>query len=115
MYINVTIDLKRYKHPPIEFRLSNQHSIKKLIDISWQTTNLPIKPREGFWIRVQNKDKTYAGTLSQEECRITKGDNIEILKQNMTINSDEGGKAGVTGRKKHKLHRRTIRFYYYIS
>lgn len=79
MYINVTIDLKRYKHPPIEFRLSNQHSIKKLIDISWQTTNLPIKPREGFWIRVQNKDKTYAGTLSLEECGITTGDRVEIL------------------------------------
>src|SRR5699024_2581909 len=102
MYINVTIDLKRYKHPPIEFRLSNQHSIKKLIDISWQTTNLPIKPREGFWIRVQNKDKTYAGTLSFEESAMKKKDRIEKQQKKITTKGDKWGKAGITSRKKQK-------------
>jgi len=79
MYINVTVDLKRYKQSPIELRLSNQHSIKKLIDIAWQTTNLPTNPREGFWVRIQNKDRTFAGSLSLEECGITTGDRLEIL------------------------------------
>lgn len=79
MYIHVTIDLKKYKQSPIELRLSNQHSIKSLIDIAWQTANVPIHPREGFWIRVQNKDKTYAGSLSLEESGITTGDRIEVL------------------------------------
>lgn len=79
MYINVTVDLTNYKQPPLEFRLSNQHSIKKLIDIAWQTTQIPVKPRDGFWIRIQNKQRTYAGALSLAECGITTGDRIEIL------------------------------------
>lgn len=79
MYINVTVDLKRYNQSPIELRLSNQHSIKSLIDITWQSAKIPIPPREGFWLKIQNKDKTFAGASSLEESGITTGDRIEIL------------------------------------
>lgn len=61
MYINVTVDLKNYKQPPIDLRLSNQHTIKNLIDIAWQATNLQSQQREGFWVRVQNKNKAFDG------------------------------------------------------
>jgi len=79
MYINVTVDLSNYKQSPIELRLSNQHTIKSLIDITWQTTQIQTPPREGFWIRVQNKQKTFSGPMSLEDAGITKGDRIKVL------------------------------------
>ena len=79
MYINVTVDLKQYHQSPIELRLSNQHTIKSLIDIAWQTASISTRPREGFWIRIQNKDKTFSGSISLEESGIMTGDRIEIL------------------------------------
>ena len=79
MYINVTVDLSNYKQSPIELRLSNQHTIKSLIDITWQTTQIQTAPKEGFWVRVQNKQKTFSGAMSLEEAGITRGDRIEVL------------------------------------
>jgi uncharacterized ubiquitin-like protein YukD len=79
MYIQITVDMKNYGKTPIELRLSDQHSIKKLINIAWQTANIPVKPREGFWIKVVNKERVYNGALTLEECGILTGDKVEIL------------------------------------
>lgn len=79
MYIQITVGMKNYGQTPIELRLSDQHSIKKLISIAWQTTNIPVKPREGFWIKVVNKDRVYNGSKTLEECGILTGDKVEIL------------------------------------
>ncbi|MFC4024363.1 EsaB/YukD family protein [Oceanobacillus longus] len=79
MYIHVTVDMQNYDHAPIELRLSDQHSVKKLVNITWQALNLTVKPREGNWIRVKNKERVYAGLHSLEECGITTGDCVEIL------------------------------------
>ena len=79
MYIQVTIDLHHYKKPPIELQLSNQHMVKKLVDITWQTVNIHVKPRDGYWIRVSNKDSVFSGPQTLEACGITTGDRIEIL------------------------------------
>lgn len=79
MYINITIDLKNYDENSIELRLSNQYSIKNLIDIVWQTKKISEKPREGFWIKNKNKNKVNAGNQSLKDSGITTGDCIEIL------------------------------------
>ncbi|MDY0404683.1 EsaB/YukD family protein [Virgibacillus sp. 179-BFC.A HS] len=79
MYIQITTDLKNYDRGQIELKLSDQHTVKKLVDIAWQTANPPNKPREGFWIRVANKDKVFYGTKTLAECGIMTGDKVEIL------------------------------------
>lgn len=79
MYIQVTVDLHHYDKKPIELRLSDQHYIKKLVDITWQTVNIDVKPKEGYWIRVKNKDAVYTGERTLQACGITNGDYIEIL------------------------------------
>lgn len=63
----------------MELRLSDQHLVKKLIDITWQTMDLTVKPREGYWIRVKNKDRVFTGMQTLEACGITTGDHVEIL------------------------------------
>lgn len=79
MYIQITVDMKKYGTNPIELQLSNQHTVKKLINIAWQTANIQVKPREGYWIRVVNKNQVFNGSLTLEECRILTGDKVEIL------------------------------------
>ncbi|RKQ33910.1 EsaB/YukD family protein [Oceanobacillus halophilus] len=79
MYIQITVDLNKYNKPPIEIRLSDQHYIKKLIDITWKTVKLEEKPREGHWIRVKNRDEIYLGVQTLKDCGITTGDCVEVL------------------------------------
>ncbi|AIF42590.1 EsaB/YukD family protein [Virgibacillus sp. SK37] len=79
MYINVTIDLNQYNQPPVELRLSDQHRVKNLVDITWQAAKLHTIPREGYWIRVTNKKRVFDGSLTLKDCGITAGDRIEIL------------------------------------
>ncbi|ASN06086.1 EsaB/YukD family protein [Virgibacillus necropolis] len=79
MYIQVTVDLEHYDQKSIELRLSDQHKIKNLIDITWQTVGLTRNPREGNWIRIKNKDKVYNGPKTLAECGIITGDRVEIL------------------------------------
>ncbi|MDL4840548.1 EsaB/YukD family protein [Aquibacillus rhizosphaerae] len=79
MYINITIDLQRYNQEKFDLRLSNYHSIKKMIDIVWQTKQLGYLPREGCWVRVVNKQKIVSSTQRLIDVGITTGDRIEIL------------------------------------
>jgi uncharacterized ubiquitin-like protein YukD len=79
MYIEVTIDLSNYSDGVFDLRLSNYHSIKKLIDIAWQAGSLSNSPREGHWVRVVNKNKVFHGSVTLAECGITTGDRIEII------------------------------------
>ncbi|MDQ0230845.1 EsaB/YukD family protein [Metabacillus malikii] len=79
MYIEVTVDLKNYQQECFDLRLSNYHSVKKFIDIVWQTKQLTEKPRDGYWIRVTNKQKVAHGTNRLIDVGITTGDRIEIL------------------------------------
>lgn len=79
MYIEITIDLKRYDHKRFELRLSNYHTIKKLIDLVWQSQKLEVESRNGYWIRIANKERVVSGNIRLIDAGINTGDRIEIL------------------------------------
>ncbi|RIW39106.1 ubiquitin [Bacillus salacetis] len=79
MYIEITIDLDRYDKDCFDLRLSNYHTVKKMIDLVWQTQKLGSEPRDGYWIRVVNKRKVIPGSIRLMDAGIRSGDRIEIL------------------------------------
>ncbi|AQX56215.1 ubiquitin [Priestia flexa] len=79
MYIEVTIDLKHYTGERFDLRLSDYHSVKKVIEIAWQAKKISSTPKEGYWVRVPNKNLVFAGHQKLNECGISSGDCIEIL------------------------------------
>jgi uncharacterized ubiquitin-like protein YukD len=79
MYIELTIDLKNYQYESFELRLSNHHSVKKVIDIVWQAKSISEPPREGYWVRILNKQLVLSGTDKLVSSGITTGDRLEIL------------------------------------
>ncbi|UOQ94563.1 ubiquitin [Halobacillus shinanisalinarum] len=79
MYIQVSIDLQNYHKKELDLRLSNRSSVKRLIDIVWQVSQLETPPHDGDWIRIVNKQMVCAGSATLEESGITSGDKIEIL------------------------------------
>ncbi|WP_419884064.1 EsaB/YukD family protein [Peribacillus sp. B-H-3] len=79
MYIQLTVDLKNYSGEVFDLQLSNYLSIKKVIEVIWQVKNLSRPPREGYWIRIQNKKFVCSGNGTLLESGITNGDRIEIL------------------------------------
>lgn len=79
MYIQITIDLKNYTGDVLDLRLSNYHTIKKMVEIVWQAKKITIPPREGYWVRIQNKEIVCEGTQTLVDSGITNGDRIEIL------------------------------------
>ncbi|PLR82275.1 EsaB/YukD family protein [Bacillus sp. V33-4] len=79
MYIELTVDLKNYKKDTFDLRLSNYHSVKKVIDIVWQAKSISKPPREGYWVRIPNKQIVLSGTDKLVDCGITTGDRLEIL------------------------------------
>ncbi|WP_342514980.1 EsaB/YukD family protein [Sporosarcina sp. FSL K6-1522] len=79
MYIEITVDLTNYDKDAFDLRLSDYHTMKKLIDIAWQAKSISEKQREGHWVRVVNKNKLFPGHLTLAHCGVTTGDRIEIL------------------------------------
>lgn len=79
MYIEITIDLTKYNGKIIDLRLSDYYTMKKMIDIAWQANSISKTPREGYWVRVVNKEKIFPGHLTLANCGITTGDRIEII------------------------------------
>ncbi|CAM4006442.1 EsaB/YukD family protein [Mesobacillus zeae] len=79
MYIEVTVDLKQYNGEQFDLRLSNYHSVKKVIDIIWQAKSISQRPREGHWVRIPNKQIVLSGNDRLVDCGITTGDRLEIL------------------------------------
>ncbi|MDA7028034.1 EsaB/YukD family protein [Bacillus sp. CLL-7-23] len=79
MYVDITIDLKNYDGGVFDLRLSDYHSVKKVVGIAWQAQNISYPPREGYWVRVINKNSVFSGEYSLAECGITTGDRLEIL------------------------------------
>ncbi|KXH78551.1 EsaB/YukD family protein [Sporosarcina sp. HYO08] len=79
MYIEITVDLTNYDGDAFDLRLSDYHTIKKMIDIARQAQSITEKQREGHWIRVVNKDKLFPGDLTLAHCGITTGDRLEII------------------------------------
>lgn len=79
MYIEITVDLSNYEGDVFDLRLSDYHTMKKLIDIVWQASSISRKQREGHWVRVVNKDKLFPGHLTLAHCGITTGDRLEII------------------------------------
>jgi uncharacterized ubiquitin-like protein YukD len=79
VYIEITIDLKNYQKESFDIRLSNYHSIKKMIDIVWQAKSMGGQRTEGSWVRVINKHKIVQGNKRLIDAGITTGDRIEIL------------------------------------
>lgn len=79
MYIQITIDLKNYTGDVFDLRLSNYHSIKKLVEIVWEAKKIQTPPKEGYWVRVQNKGFICSGNEVLHQLKITNGDRIEIL------------------------------------
>lgn len=79
MYIDITVDLKRYGQKKMDLRLSDQYHLKKFIDIVWQAAHVNTAPKDGSWIRIINKDKVFYGNRKLVDCGITSGDCIEIM------------------------------------
>ncbi|MBH0162755.1 MULTISPECIES: EsaB/YukD family protein [Fictibacillus] len=79
MYIEVTVDLKNYTGESFDLRLSNFHTVKKVIDIVWQTKEIDSPPRDGYWVRVPNKNIILSGNQKLIESGILTGDRFEIL------------------------------------
>lgn len=79
VYIEITIDLKNYQEESFDIRLSDYHTAKNLIDIVWQARSIRQTPREGFWIKVTNKEIVISGNERLLNCGITTGDRLEIL------------------------------------
>jgi uncharacterized ubiquitin-like protein YukD len=79
MYIELTIDLKNYDGESFDLRLSNYHSVKKVVDIVWQAKSIPQPPREGCWVRIPNKQLVLSGNDKLVENGVTTGDLLEIL------------------------------------
>ncbi|MGA4721528.1 EsaB/YukD family protein [Fictibacillus nanhaiensis] len=79
MYIEVTVDLKHYTGEAFDLRLSNFHTVKKVIDIVWQTKEIDSPPRDGYWVRVPNKNIVLSGNQKLIESGILTGDRFEIL------------------------------------
>ncbi len=44
VYVDITIDLKHYDGSAFDLRLSDYHSVKKVIDIAWQAKSIPVLP-----------------------------------------------------------------------
>ncbi|MFJ7932755.1 EsaB/YukD family protein [Sporosarcina sp. NPDC096371] len=79
MYIEITVDLSNYEGDVFDLKLSDYHTMKKLIDIAWQAGSISKSQREGHWVRVVNKHKLFPGHLTLAHCGITTGDRIEII------------------------------------
>ena len=79
MYIEVTVDLKNYNEKSFDIRLSDYYSVKQLVDIVWQVKAIPETPREGYWIRIQNKKIVLSGSEQLAASGVTTGDRLEIL------------------------------------
>ena len=79
MYIEITIDAKKYTNEVFDLRLSDYHSVKKVIDIVWQTKSISKPPREGYWVRVVNKQLVLSGNERLVDRGITTGDRLEII------------------------------------
>lgn len=79
MYIEVSIDLKHYNEDCFDLRLSNSYTVKELIDIVWQVKSFPYPPKEGFWVRITNKQRVLSGNDLLANSGITTGDRLEIL------------------------------------
>ncbi|HZG70412.1 MAG TPA: EsaB/YukD family protein [Chondromyces sp.] len=79
MYIQITVDLRNYSGSTFDLRLSNYHSIQKVVEIAWQAKGLEKEPRPGYWVRVENKQLVCPGYLTLAESGITTGDRLEIL------------------------------------
>ncbi|MET3506526.1 putative ubiquitin-like protein YukD [Halalkalibacter oceani] len=71
--------MRHYANKQFDLRLSNYYSIKKVIEIVWQVERIAANPREGYWVRISNKEKVCHGLVTLEESGITNGDKLEIL------------------------------------
>lgn len=79
LYIQVTVDLQNYNGEVFDLQLSNYLPVKKVIEIVWQVKKITVPPREGYWIRVQNKEFVCNGYETLMDSGITTGDRVEIL------------------------------------
>ena len=79
LYIEITIDLKNYQGDCFDLRLSNYYTVKEVVDIVWQAKSISLEPKEGFWVRVQNKKIVLSGNDKLESSGVISGDCLEIL------------------------------------
>ena len=79
MYIGVTVDLNKYGAEPIDLRISNYLTIRKVVEIAWQIQKIDDPPPSGYWVKILNKEKVCSGYEVLLDCGITNGDRIEIL------------------------------------
>lgn len=79
MYIEVTVDLKHYTGERFDIRLSDYYSVKQFVDVVWQVKAIADIPREGYWVRVQNKKIILSGSEQLAASGVTTGDRLEIL------------------------------------
>lgn len=79
MYINVTVDLSHYKRGMLDLRISNRQPVKQLIRTVWTIADIPVPPRDGYWVRVINKKMVIRGFDVLYEKKISDGDKLCVL------------------------------------
>ncbi len=79
MYIDITIDLTHYNGGCLRSQIVRLPFCEKVIDIARQAQHVSVPPREGYWIRVVNKETVFSGEQKLSDCGITNGDRLEIL------------------------------------
>lgn len=79
MYIGITVDLSNYNGEIFDLRISDFLTIRKVVEISWQIHKMEMAPPEGYWVKIENKDKVCSGYESLMDSGITNGDKIKIL------------------------------------
>ncbi|TSB44904.1 EsaB/YukD family protein [Alkalicoccobacillus porphyridii] len=79
MYIVLTIDMERYNRKSIDLRVSDQYTVKELIDITWQMNKMSGLPNDGYWVRIINKKKVLPHYAILANSGVTTGDRLRIL------------------------------------
>lgn len=79
LYIVLTIDMSEYDKKSFDIRVSDQYTVKELIDITWQINKMTITPNDGYWARVVNKKKVLPHYATLHHSGVTTGDRLRIL------------------------------------
>ncbi|MBU5594929.1 ubiquitin [Amphibacillus sp. MSJ-3] len=79
MYIEITVSIKEINQTELDIRLSNHHTVKGLIEIVKQTSDVFQKANPLSWVRIVNKSRVVSSDIKLIDAGIMTGDKINIL------------------------------------
>ncbi|WKB36154.1 EsaB/YukD family protein [Terrilactibacillus sp. S3-3] len=79
MYIDITVDLTRYRQTTLDLRVSDRQPVKQLVQTVWKIAGIKSMPRPGYWVRVENKSQMIRGFDILKDKEIANGDKLMIL------------------------------------